>query len=377
MALRKEAESVAKDRDMLTKSINTESRALRKQSNQELNAMKAELMKDKKAITRTDRYELEERLQTAKLQKDPSAAALQEEKSITPTIPSLKDMLTSLAAKFKPDIDDLKEQRNANQMFFDTSFKQLRLDKKEELKIAKGVYETDMKEEDTALDDAVSSYKQQLVDSEKELQRSIDQLNKPIESFGTDAINQELLNQQAIQQESAAAITQQQLDYEAALQDSADSLTAIQDSYDAKLEDTKRNLIKTKYRTSNQLKQEDKKKRSRRIQLVHEREELTRSLSQLMVDERESSKAEYQGLKKDKSDTLASNLQQVASTNEEIATTRSKLIYVQQELNMLENTSKRNHLKIDKLKEERGSFRKQLKRTVKVAVNKLPLVNVE
>ena len=132
-------------------------------------------------------------------------------------------------------------------MLFDTSFKQLRLDKKEELKIAKGIYETDMKEEDTALNDAVSSYKQQLVDSGKELQRSIDQLNVPIESFGVDAINQELLNQQAIQQESAAAITQQQLDYEAALQDSA-----IQDAYDAKLEDTKRNLIKTKYRSSNE-----------------------------------------------------------------------------------------------------------------------------
>ena len=375
--LQKDAELVAKERDMLSKSINTESRAIRKQSNQELNNIKTALMKDKKAITRTERYELEARLQTAQLQKDPLAAALQEEKSITPTIPSLKDMLNSLSAKFRPDIDDLKEQQNANQMFFDTSFKQLRLEKKEELRIAKGVYETDMKGEDTALEDAVSSYKQQLVDSEKELQSSIDQLNEPIESFGVDTINQELLNQQAIQQESAAAITQQQLDYEAALQDSADSITAIQDSYDAKLEDTKRNLIKTKYRTSNQLKQEDKKKRSRRIQLVYEREELTRSLSQLMVDERDVAKAEYQALKREKSDTLASNLQQVASTNAEIATTRSKLVYIQQELNMLENTSKSNHIKIDKLENERSSFRKQLKRTVRVAVNKLPLVSVE
>ena len=96
-----------------------------------------------------------------------------------------------------------------------------------------------------------------------------------------------------------------------------------------------------------------------------------------MVDERESAKAEYQSLKKEKSDVLSSNLQQIASTNAEIATTRSKLVYIQQELNMLEGTSKKNHIKIDKLENERGSFRKQLKRTVKVAVNKLPLVNVE
>ena len=68
------------------------------------------------------------------------------------------------------------------------------------------------------------------MESENELQRSIDQLDEPIESFGVDTINQELLNQQAIQQESAAAITQQQLDYEAALQDSANSLIAIQDA---------------------------------------------------------------------------------------------------------------------------------------------------
>ena len=47
-ALRKGAELVAKERDMLTKSINTESRAIRKQSNQELNTIKAELMKDKR-----------------------------------------------------------------------------------------------------------------------------------------------------------------------------------------------------------------------------------------------------------------------------------------------------------------------------------------
>ena len=37
---------------------------------------------------------------------------------------------------------------------FDSSFKQLRFDKKEELKIVKGVYETEVKGEDTALDDA-------------------------------------------------------------------------------------------------------------------------------------------------------------------------------------------------------------------------------
>ena len=73
-------------------------------------------------------------------------------------------------------------------------------------------------------------------------------------------------------------------------------------------------------------KQADKKKRSRRIQLVYEREELTRSLSQLMTDEAETAKAEYQALKKDKSNILANNLQQVASTNAEIATTLSKLI---------------------------------------------------
>ena len=43
-----------------------------------------------------------------------------------------------------------------------------------------------------------------------------------------------------------------------------------------------------------------------------------------MNDERDVAKAEYQTLKKEKSDTLASNLQQVASSNAETANTYNK-----------------------------------------------------
>ena len=202
-----------------------------------------------------------------------------------------------------------------------------------------------------------------------------DQLNQLHEQFAI--VRQELQERkerERLLQEKDVAISNQQEEWTRTMKDAAESLIAIQDEYDAKLENAQRNLKREEIRTERELMKQDKKKSSRRIQLIYEREELTRSLSQLMVDERESAKSEYQTLKKTKSDTLAKNLEQVQSTNNEIQVLRSKMVYVQQELNMLENTSRKAHLKLEELEDERGSFRKQLKRSVKVAVGKIPLI---
>ena len=148
-------------------------------------------------------------------------------------------------------------------------------------------------------------------------------------------------------------------------------MNAIQDEYDAKYENVQRNLKRVENNATRELAKVDKKRRSRRIQLVYEREELTRSLGQLMVDEREAAKTEYQTLKRDKSATLTNNLSNIKGINNQIQTLRSNLIYVESELKMLEDTSRKAHVRVEELEEERGSFRKQLKRTVKVAVGKI------
>ena len=372
--LKQDAINVSKERDTLNKSIDKEVRDIKRQTQKELNALKAESLKEKKDITRTQRWELESRLQKAQLDQQPSRAALQEEKNVKPTLPSLKDALQQIQSKFTPRIDDLKEQKNAKQMFFDTSWTNLKKEKKDEINVAKDVYENEMKEEDELLRQKRVSYVDQLYNKEEELQRSQDQLAEPVELFGVSAISDALKQRERLLQEKDDAISNQQEEWTRTMKDAAESLIAIQDEYDAKLENAQRNLKREEIRTERELMKQDKKKSSRRIQLIYEREELTRSLSQLMVDERESAKSEYQTLKKTKSDTLAKNLEQVQSTNNEIQVLRSKMVYVQQELNMLENTSRKAHVKLEELEDERGSFRKQLKRSVKVAVGKIPLI---
>ena len=370
-ALKVDATRVAKERDELNKSIGREEVKIRKQSNKELSTLKAELLREKKDITRNDKWELESRLQQAKLDVDPSLVALEQEKEVTPSIPSLRDTFNSIRSKFTPDIQDLQEQINAKQMFFDASFLDLRKEKKEELNGAKGVSEKEMDEEDMKLKQAKVDYTKQLLDKDVELERTLEQLDEPIELSGEAAISSALTQRDQLLQEKDAAISQQRTDWNTALSDTADAMNAIQDEYDAKYENVQRNLKRVENNDARELAKVDKKRRSRRIQLVYEREELTRSLGQLMVDEREAAKTEYQTLKRDKSATLSNNLSNIKGINNQIQTLRSNLIYVDSELKMLEDTSRKAHVRVEELEEERGSFRKQLKRTVKVAVGKI------
>lgn len=221
------------------------------------------------------------------------------------------------------------------------------------------------------LKQAKVDYTKQLLDKDVELERTLDQLDEPIELSGEAAISSALTQRDQLLQEKDAAISQQRTDWNTALSDTADAMNAIQDEYDAKYENVQRNLKRVENNGTRELAKVDKKRRSRRIQLVYEREELTRSLSQLMVDEREAAKTEYQTLKRDKSATLTNNLSNIKGINNQIQTLRSNLIYVDSELKMLEDTSRKAHVRVEELEEERGSFRKQLKRTVKVAVGKI------
>ena len=130
--LKQDAINVSKERDTLNKSIDKEVRDIKRQTQKELNALKSESLRAKKDITRTQRWELESRLQKAQLDQQPSYAALQEEKNVKPTLPSLKDALQQIQSKFTRKIDDLKEQKHAKQMFFDTSWTNLKKEKKDE-----------------------------------------------------------------------------------------------------------------------------------------------------------------------------------------------------------------------------------------------------
>jgi predicted nuclease with TOPRIM domain len=100
-------------------------------------------------------------------------------------------------------------------------------------------------------------------------------------------------------------------------------------------------------------------------------EKLTLKLSTLMKDEREAAKLDYQELKKTKNAALAKSASQYEETTDQIRSVRSDLIFAQDELNRLEDASRRNRLRVIELEDERSSFRKQAGRTMAIAIGRI------
>jgi ElaB/YqjD/DUF883 family membrane-anchored ribosome-binding protein len=106
-------------------------------------------------------------------------------------------------------------------------------------------------------------------------------------------------------------------------------------------------------------------------QLRGEMEELSLELSTLMKGEREAAKLDYQELKKTKDAALAKSASQYVGTMDQIRNVRSDLIFAQDELSRLRDASRENALKLNELEDERSSFRKQVKRTMAIAIARI------
>jgi ElaB/YqjD/DUF883 family membrane-anchored ribosome-binding protein len=156
-----------------------------------------------------------------------------------------------------------------------------------------------------------------------------------------------------------------------ALKEAAESFAAVRDRYDAKYEDGLRDVEGQRSRSSRKLEQEDRRRESRMAQLRGEMEKLALKLSTLMKDEREAAKLDYQELKKTKNAALAKSASQYEGTTDQIRSVRSDLIFAQDELNRLEDASRRNRLRVIELEDERSSFRKQVGRTMAIAIGRI------
>ena len=370
-SLRKFGRTSTRERDQLKRSLRKEEQDIRTLSRKELEELKRSLSQEKKD-KKQQNLELETRIQEARAVDISSyQKELEEEKNVTLNIPSLKDALVEMKRKMFGQVDDLKEQRGAKEMFFDQAWKRVKLEKKDELKLAKTVYEGDILAEDKKLEDATSSYETQLDELEKDLLRTNVLSSEPIEFSGLPVIEEENIKQQALMQEKDEAIKRQNANWTKAMKDASESQSALQEQYDAEYENSLWNLKQEGAKSKEKLQKQDNRREKRKSQLLREKEELTRKLSNLMNEERDAAKQDYQSLKQTKTAELAVVTSQTQGAMNEIQTTRSSLLFVQNELTRLETTSQKNELILHDIEEERGSFRKQLRRTASVAIGRI------
>mmetsp|Transcript_20926 Transcript_20926/g.38386 ORF Transcript_20926/g.38386 Transcript_20926/m.38386 type:complete len:546 (-) Transcript_20926:364-2001(-) len=371
-ALRKEAKNAAKERDTVKNSLKKDERNIRASSRKELENVKRTASQEKKELTRESRA-LENRIQQAAVELIPSMNELEEVKreQDTSKISALKDALMKMKRKMLPQVEELKENRKANEMFFDQSLNDVKRDEKDDLDLAKTIYEGEISNEDRALENATSYYDLQLEAKEKELLRNIELSAKPVESAGVGAIEEARKNIVALLQETNKAVSKQQDDGVNAVKNAVESHSAIEEQYDAEYEKGLQNLKEQDARGKRQLQKEDKKRENRKGQLQREMEELPRKLSLKMQDEKAAAEQGYKILKQTKTTELADIVSRNKRAINETQTTRSNLIETQYQLKRLEETSQWNQQTLSELEEERTSFRKQVRRTMSVAISRI------
>ena len=370
--LRQEADVASKERDALNKSFEKDARKVRAESTKEMNTVKKGAYARRKEITH-DNYDLENRIQQAKMEYIPTSELEEEKRTSLPKIAALKNALSEMKRKMSPKVEDMKEKRAASEMFFDANWKELKQDKKMEIDVAKSVYEKEMVDEDEKLKKAALYYEKELETRGEESKRTLDAVNEPVESNADvlSAIEKATKDRASLNVAKSIAISNQKDERSDAMKKALESQSAIQERYDAEYENAKYNLQRQEDRSRQRLLEEDKRRLNRKKGLQNEMQVVAAKLSNLMSDEKAESEREYSELQSTKTSKLNDTISQSKRTLNEIQTTKSNISFVQNELNRLEDKSRRNGEVINKLEEERGSFRKQLRRTAVVALRRI------
>ena len=371
-SLRDEADAARKERDELIKQIDSEEEELRKESRKELEEEKKTSFAERKAI-KYNNWDLEGKIREFTSELPLAKAELKKEEEATPSIPSLKETLKSMKQKMSGSIDDLKDQRRAKEMFYEQNLSEAKSELTKELDVAKSVFEKNMILEKEKLDNSISDYEQRLVDKENELLGNLRLATERADRAVANAIKAAKNNRIALYQEKLEAVQSQRKDRLDAMEDAVETRKAVQDLYDAEYENEIYNLKEARTRGKQQLEEEDRRRDNQKRQLIQEMENLTQQLSQQLVDEKTAGEIEFRRVKDTKSGELASSRARTTQALNEIGVTRSNLVAVRDELRRLEFSSKEKGLVLEELEEERSSFRKQLRRTMVVAVDKMTL----
>lgn len=371
-SLRDEAEAARKDRDEELKQIESEEEEMRKKSREEIEEERKASFAERKAI-KYNNWDLEGRIRQFMSELPSAEAELKKEEQATPDVPNLKEKLESMKQKMTNSIDELKDQRRAKEMFYEQNLSEAKADLTKEMDVAKSVFEKNMALEEERLDQSITDYEKRLVDKENELLSNLRLATERADRAVANAIKAAKNNRIALYQEKLEAVQSQRNDRLEAVEDAVKTREAVQDLYDAEYENEIYNLKKARARGKQKLDQEDIRRDKQKQGLIQEMEALTRQLSQQLIDEKTAGETELRRVKDTKSAELASSRARTTQALNEIGITRSNLVAVRDELRRLESNSKEKSLVLEELEEERSSFRKQFRRTMVVAVDKMTL----
>ena len=333
---------------------------------------KRKIASEKKTITR-ENWALETRIQEAGMEYVLAEKELKQEETVSPKISTLKDALTSMKQRMLPQVEEKKERRSAEEMFFATSIKRAKTDMRENFEKAKSDFEGQKSLEEEELEKTISSYEAQLAEKERETTSSIRSTNERAERSIAEAIDGAKKKRIELYQEKFESIQQQQQERIESLNEAQETQSAWQDQYDAEYENEMRNLDNERILVEQQLEDEELMRQEQKRQLVLQMEELTVKLTQQMQDEKEAADEDFRRLNNAKSSELTGSMARTNKAMNDIQLTRSNLMLVKEELRKLESISREKGRILEELEEERSSFRKQFRRTLVVAKDRLTL----
>jgi len=371
-SLRDEADAARKDRDELIQQIETEEEEMRKTSRKEMEEEKKASFAERKAI-KYNNWDMEGRIRQFTTELPSAKAELQKQEEATPDLPTMRGTLESMKEKMSTSIDELKDQRRAKEMFYEQNLSEAKSDLTKEMDVAQSVFEKNMALEEEKLDKSITDYEQRLVDKENELLSNLRLATERADRAVANAIKAAKNNRIALYQEKLEAVQSQRNDRLEAMEDAVKTREAVQELYDAEYENEIYNLKEARAQGKQQLAEEDFRRDNQKRGLIQEMEDLTQQLSQQLVDEKAAGEAEFGRVKDTKSAKLAGSRTRTTQALNEIGITRTNLVAVRDELRRLEFSSREKGLVLEELEEERSSFRKQFRRSMVVAADKITL----
>ena len=371
-SLRREAADAAKARDDAIKQTENEMEDINAASRREMREAKRNASAVRKAIKR-DNYAQETRIQQAQMDLLPAERERELASRETPKVSDLQSALDTLKNKMGPQIAELKERRSANEMFYAASRKSTDKQLQDAIVDAKSEFENAQSIEVDTLQQTVSSYELKLERKEKELINKLRLSNERADRAVAEAIAKAKNNRIALYEEKFNAVRKQQNDNRIAIQEAQLTQQAVQERYDAELENAIVSLEEEKVKAKQRLEDQEQYRQDQNRDMLMKIEELTVKMAQQIEVEKEEANEALRLLRINKSDELASSRARTNKALNDIQVTRSNLLLLQDMLQDLEVIDTEKRVILQGLVEERSSFRKQLKRTATVAIDKITL----
>lgn len=371
-SLRREAADATKARDDAIKQTENEMEDINAASRREMREAKRNASAERKEIKR-DNYAQETRIQQAQMDLLPAERERELVSRETPKVSDLQSALDTLKNKMGAQIAELKERRSANEMFYAASRKSTDKQLQDAIVDAKSEFENAQSIEVDTLQQTVSSYELKLERKEKELINKLRLSNERADRAVAEAIAKAKKNRIALYEEKFNAVRKQQNDNRIAIQEAQLTQQAVQERYDAELENAIVSLEEEKVKAKERLEEQEQYRQDQNRDMLAKIEELTVKMAQQIEVEKEEANEALRLLRINKSDELASSRARTNKALSDIQVTRSNLLLLQDMLRDLEVIDTEKRVILQGLEDERSSFRKQLKRTATVAIDKITL----